>query len=35
MKSKLRRLIKTNTLYFLNNAGEHWMATRTSLALAE
>ena len=35
MKSKLRRLIKTNSLYFLNNAGEHWMATRTSLALAE
>lgn len=33
-KSRLSRLSSINTLFFINNSGEHWMQTRTSLALA-
>jgi hypothetical protein len=29
------KMFSTNTLFFLNNSGEHWMQTRTSLALAD
>lgn len=34
-KSWFSRMFNSNTLFFLNNAGEHWMAYRTSLALAD
>lgn len=33
-KSKLLRLSESSSLYFLNNCGEHWMQSRTGLALA-
>lgn len=33
-KTWFSRLFGTSALFFLNNAGEHWMQTRTSLALA-
>ena len=29
------RMFSTSTLFFMNNAGEHWMQNRTSLALAD
>lgn len=29
------RMFNTSTLFFMNNAGEHWMQNRTSLALAD
>lgn len=34
-KTWFSRMFKTNTLFFMNNAGEHWMQNRTSLALAD
>lgn len=34
-KKRLGKLFSTNSLYFMSKAGEHWMQTRTSLALAE
>lgn len=34
-KSWFSRMFKSSTLFFMNNAGEHWMQTRTSLALAD
>lgn len=33
-KTWFSKMFGTSTLFFLNNAGEHWMQTRTSLALA-
>lgn len=33
-KTWFSRMFNTSTLFFLNNAGEHWMSNRTSLALA-
>lgn len=33
-KTWFSRMFGTSTLFFLNNAGEHWMQNRTSLALA-
>lgn len=33
-KTWFSRMFETSSLFFLNNAGEHWMQTRTSLALA-
>jgi hypothetical protein len=33
-KTKFGQLANTSSLYFINKAGEHWMQTRTSLALA-
>lgn len=33
-KTWFSRMFGTSTLFFMNNAGEHWMQTRTSLALA-
>lgn len=33
-KTWFSRMFGTSALFFLNNAGEHWMQTRTSLALA-
>lgn len=34
-KTWYSRMFGTSTLFFMNNAGEHWMQTRTSLALAD
>lgn len=34
-KSLFSKLLNTNTLFFLNHAGEHFMQTRTSLAVAD
>lgn len=34
-KTWLSRMFGTSTLFFMNNAGEHWMQNRTSLALAD
>lgn len=34
-KTWFSRMFSTNTLFFMNNAGEHWMQNRTSLALAD
>ena len=34
-KSKFAKWMSTNTLFFMSNAGEHWMQSRTSLALAD
>lgn len=34
-KTWFSRMFSTNTLFFMNNAGEHWMQMRTSLALAD
>ena len=34
-KTWFSRMFSTNTLFFMSNAGEHWMQTRTSLALAD
>lgn len=34
-KTWFSRMFKTSTLFFMNNAGEHWMQNRTSLALAD
>lgn len=34
-KSWFSKMFGANTLFFMNNAGEHWMQTRTSLALAD
>lgn len=34
-KSWFSRMFNTSTLFFMNNAGEHWMQNRTSLALAD
>lgn len=34
-KTWFSRMFGTNTLFFMNNAGEHWMQNRTSLALAD
>lgn len=33
-KTWFSKMFNSNTLFFLNNSGEHWMAYRTSLALA-
>lgn len=33
-KGKFARLFSLNTLFFMNNAGEHYMQSRTALALA-
>lgn len=33
-KTWFSRMFGTKSLFFINNAGEHWMQTRTSLALA-
>ena len=33
-KTWVSRAFKEDSIYFLNNAGEHWMQNRTSLALA-
>lgn len=33
-KTWFSRMFGTSALFFMNNAGEHWMQTRTSLALA-
>lgn len=33
-KTWFSRMFGTSTLFFINNAGEHWMQNRTSLALA-
>lgn len=33
-KTRFSKLFGKNTLFFINHAGEHWMQTRTSLALA-
>lgn len=33
-KKRFSRFFSTNTLFFMNNAGEHWMQNRTALALA-
>lgn len=34
-KSWFGRMFNSSTLFFMNNAGEHWMQNRTSLALAD
>ena len=34
-KTWYSRMFSTSTLFFMNNAGEHWMQNRTSLALAD
>lgn len=34
-KNWFSRMFSTSTLFFMNNAGEHWMQNRTSLALAD
>lgn len=34
-KTWFSRMFDTSTLFFMNNAGEHWMQNRTSLALAD
>lgn len=34
-KTWFNRMFSTSTLFFMNNAGEHWMQNRTSLALAD
>ena len=34
-KSWYSKMFNTSTLFFINNAGEHWMQSRTSLALAD
>lgn len=34
-KTWFSRMFNTSTLFFINNAGEHWMQSRTSLALAD
>lgn len=34
-KTWFSRMFGTSTLFFINNAGEHWMQNRTSLALAD
>lgn len=34
-KSWFSKMFNTSTLFFMNNAGEHWMQNRTSLALAD
>lgn len=34
-KTWFSRMFNTSTLFFMNNAGEHWMQNRTSLALAD
>lgn len=34
-KSWFSRMFGSSALFFMNNAGEHWMQTRTSLALAD
>lgn len=34
-KTWFSRMFGTSTLFFVNNAGEHWMQNRTSLALAD
>lgn len=34
-KTWFSRMFGTSTLFFMNNAGEHWMQNRTSLALAD
>ena len=34
-KTWYSRMFGTSTLFFMNNAGEHWMQNRTSLALAD
>lgn len=33
-KSRFSRLMNTSSLFFLSSSGEHWMQTRTALALA-
>lgn len=33
-KNWAKRAMSSQALYFMNNAGEHWMSTRTSLAVA-
>jgi len=33
-KTKMSQMAKSSSLYFINQAGEHWMQTRMSLALA-
>lgn len=33
-KTKFSQLSNTSSLFFINKAGEHWMQTRTSIALA-
>lgn len=33
-KSIFRKLFNTNSLFFINNVGEHWMQNRTALAVA-
>ena len=33
-KTKMGQMAKSSSLYFMNQAGEHWMQTRMSLALA-
>ena len=33
-KTWFSRMFSTNSLFFMNNAGEHWMQNRTALALA-
>ena len=34
-KTWFSKMFSTSTLFFMNNAGEHWMQNRTSLALAD
>lgn len=34
-KTWFSRMFNTSSLFFMNNAGEHWMQNRTSLALAD
>lgn len=34
-KTWFTRMMNSSTLFFMNNAGEHWMQHRTSLALAD
>ena len=34
-KTWFSRMFNMSSLFFINNAGEHWMQTRTSLALAD
>ena len=33
-KTRTGQLMKSNTLFFINHAGEHWLQTRMTLALA-
>lgn len=33
-KSRFQKMLSTNTLFFLNNAGEHWLQNRTAIAMA-